>query len=106
MDRMAGCLSGVLVGIVMAAVHIVVRRATGVAALFGAVLLGAMLLLAAAAGLATVHRLYHLARGRRNRERGIPCLHCQRVAFPVEGTTARYRCWNCGSRFDGPEHFE
>jgi hypothetical protein len=55
---------------------------------------------------AIVLRVYHLARGRRSRARGIPCAHCQGVAFPVEGTTTRYRCWSCHSRFDGPEHFD
>jgi hypothetical protein len=44
-------------------------------------------------------------RGRRNRERGVPCLECHKAAFPVEGTTNHYRCWNCGCRFEGPEHF-
>jgi hypothetical protein len=43
--------------------------------------------------------------GRRNRERGVPCLQCHKTAFPVEGTTNHYRCWNCGCRFEGPEHF-
>jgi hypothetical protein len=52
-----------------------------------------------------VYRLYHLTRGRRNRDAGLPCPHCVRRAFPVEGTTARYRCSNCARRFDGPQHF-
>jgi hypothetical protein len=51
------------------------------------------------------HRTYHYLRGRRNRDRGIPCIQCKRTAFPVEGTTKRYRCWLCGCRFEGPEHF-
>ena len=44
-------------------------------------------------------------RGRRGRDRGIPCVQCHRTAFPIEGTATHYRCWNCGSRFEGPEHF-
>jgi hypothetical protein len=52
-----------------------------------------------------VHWVYHYLRGRRNRDQGIACLQCKATAFPVEGTTQRYRCWSCGSRFDGPEHF-
>ena len=54
---------------------------------------------------ALLYRGYHYLRGRRDRDAGIPCVVCKRVAFPVEGTTVRYRCWNCGCRFDGPEHF-
>jgi hypothetical protein len=49
-------------------------------------------------------RGFHLVRGRRDRDAGFPCVHCRRVAFPVEGSTTRYRCWNCGSRFEGLEH--
>jgi hypothetical protein len=48
---------------------------------------------------------YPYLRGRRNRDQGIPCVQCSRVAFPLEGSRTRYRCWNCGGRFDGPEHF-
>jgi hypothetical protein len=54
---------------------------------------------------AIVHRAFHFLRGRRDRDAGIPCVQCKRVAFPVEGTTVRYRCWFCGCRFAGPEHF-
>jgi len=43
-------------------------------------------------------------RGYRNREAGIPCVRCQKRGFPIEGATTRYRCWNCGNRFDGPGH--
>jgi hypothetical protein len=47
---------------------------------------------------------YHFLKGRRNRDAGIPCVQCQRTAFPVGKETTHYRCWNCGCRFDGPEH--
>jgi hypothetical protein len=47
---------------------------------------------------------YRRLRGGRNCDSGVPCLRCRRTAFPVEGTLTRYRCWNCGSRFDGAEH--
>jgi hypothetical protein len=50
-------------------------------------------------------RGYHLLRGRRDRDTGLPCVYCRRTAFPVEGSTRRYRCWGCGSRFEGAEHF-
>jgi hypothetical protein len=53
----------------------------------------------------TVYYVYAYLRGRRNRDQGLPCVHCQRTAFPLEGSRKRYRCWNCGLRFDGPEHF-
>jgi DNA-directed RNA polymerase subunit RPC12/RpoP len=57
-------------------------------------------------GLGVMPQAYaYLARGRRNRERGIPCSECHKTAFPVEGTTTHYRCSNCGSQFEGPEHF-
>jgi hypothetical protein len=64
-----------------------------------------VLLVLTSAIVAIVHRTYHYLRGRRNRDRGIPCIQCQRMAFPVEGTTKQYRCWICGCRFEGPEHF-
>jgi hypothetical protein len=64
-----------------------------------------LLLIVVSATIAIVHRGFHYLRGRRNQDTGIPCVQCQRVAFPVEGTTTRYRCWNCGCRFTGPEHF-
>jgi hypothetical protein len=54
---------------------------------------------------ASLYHLCQLVRGRRNRDAGIPCIHCHRLAFPMEGSATRYRCWMCGSRFDGPEHF-
>ena len=47
---------------------------------------------------------YPYLRGRRDRAQGIPCVKCGKVAFPLEGSLTRYRCWNCGCRFDGPEH--
>jgi hypothetical protein len=27
------------------------------------------------------------------------------TAFPIDGTHRFYRCWDCGSRFQGLEHF-
>lgn len=66
---------------------------------------GSVLLITVSAAIAIVHRAYHFARGRRDKSEGIPCMQCGRLAFPIEGTTTRYRCWNCGGRFDGPEHF-
>jgi hypothetical protein len=65
----------------------------------------ALLLFVVAALLAVGYRTFHYLRGRRDRDAGIPCVQCRRTAFPVEGTTVRYRCWNCGCRFQGPEHF-
>ena len=55
---------------------------------------------------ATIHRLYHYARGRRDRGAGIPCAQCGRRAFPIGGTTTRYHCVTCDARFAGPEHFD
>jgi len=66
---------------------------------------GVILLVLLSAVAAIIHRTYHYVRGRRNRDAGIPCIQCKRLAFPVEGTVNRYHCWICGSRFDGPEHF-
>jgi hypothetical protein len=64
-----------------------------------------LLLVLASFTIAVLHRAFHYLRGRRNRDRGIPCIECKRTAFPVEGTIKRYRCWGCGCRFEGPEHF-
>ena len=50
------------------------------------------------------HAQLNFLRGYRNREAGIPRVRCRKRAFPIEGATTRYRCWNCGSRFDGPGH--
>jgi hypothetical protein len=61
-----------------------------------------MTVVAVIAGLA--YRAVGYLRGQRDRDRGIPCVACQRTAFPIEGTTKRYRCI-CGCRFDGPLHF-
>jgi hypothetical protein len=47
---------------------------------------------------------YPYLRGVRNRDQGIPCVTCGKVAFPLEGSRTRYRCWSCGCRFDGPAH--
>jgi hypothetical protein len=66
---------------------------------------GTVLAITLSATVALIHRIYHLARGRRDREAGIRCIHCQRTAFPIEGTTTSYRCGICRSRFSGPEHF-
>ena len=63
-----------------------------------------VLLLTVAAVIGIVQSVYHHARGRRDRSKGIPCARCGRLAFPVEGTTDRYRCPLCGCRFDGPGH--
>jgi hypothetical protein len=63
------------------------------------------LVIAVAVIVGGILRLYHLARGRRDRSAGIPCIACKRTAFPVEGTTTRYHCVMCGNRFEGPEHF-
>jgi hypothetical protein len=64
-----------------------------------------LLIVLASATAAILHRTYHYLRGRRSRDRGYPCAHCQRTAFPVEGTVKLYRCGICGHRFEGPEHF-
>jgi hypothetical protein len=60
---------------------------------------------AASASIAVVQRVYDLAQGRRDRSGGIDCKRCGRRAFPVEGTTTRYRCCMCACRFDGPGHW-
>jgi hypothetical protein len=52
-----------------------------------------------------VYRAFHSLRGRRNRDRGIPCVECQRTAFPVAGFTTLYRSAICHCRFSGPEHW-
>jgi hypothetical protein len=51
-----------------------------------------------------VMALVNFLRGYRNRDAGIPCVRCQKRAFPLEGLTTRYRCLTCGNRFDGPGH--
>jgi hypothetical protein len=66
---------------------------------------GILLLILVSAAVAILHRTYHYLRGRRNRDRGFPCVQCQRTAFPIEGTVRQYRCASCGLRFEGPEHF-
>jgi hypothetical protein len=68
--------------------------------------LGLSVAVAGSATYATVRRMYLIVRGAKNREAGIPCVHCGRTAFPIEGTGVRYRCWNCGNRFDGPRHLD
>jgi hypothetical protein len=64
-----------------------------------------LVLIAVSTLAALVYQAFHYLRGRRDREQGLPCIRCERTAFPVGGTVTRYRCWNCGFRFDGPEHF-
>jgi hypothetical protein len=81
-----------------------VAKVPGLRVLWG-ILVVSVLLVCGSAAFAIFHRLYHFARGRRDRSGGIPCTSCARLAFPVEGTTTRYRCSICGCRFDGPEHF-
>jgi hypothetical protein len=49
-----------------------------------------------------IRRLYRSLRKWRSKDEGMPCIHCKRRAFPIEGTTW-YRCWSCGSRFEDPE---
>jgi hypothetical protein len=68
-------------------------------------LAGIALVVLVSAIVASVDRTYHYFRGRRNHDRGIPCIQCQRTAFPLEGSVTRYRCGICGCRFEGPEHF-
>ena len=65
------------------------------------VLLPCLFLLAGviSAGAAFAYRIYALTRGRRDRSDGISCVACDRRAFPVEGTTNRYRCGICKCRF-------
>ena len=64
-----------------------------------------LLLLVVCITAALLYKAFLYLRGRRNRDQGIPCIQCERRAFPIAGTAKRYRCWNCGCRFDGPEHF-
>jgi hypothetical protein len=49
--------------------------------------------------------LKYVVRGARNRDAGIPCVACQGLAFPLEGTTNHYRCGLCHHHFEGPTHF-
>jgi hypothetical protein len=51
---------------------------------------------------ARIRRFYCSLRKRWRNEKRIPCVQCNRLAFPIEGTS-RYRCWNCGCRFEDPE---
>src|SRR5262249_55872377 len=44
---------------------------------------------------ARIRRFYRSLRKWWSNENRIPCVQCNRLAFPIEGTT-RYRCWNCG----------
>jgi hypothetical protein len=46
-----------------------------------------------------IRRFFRSVRRGRSVEKGIPCVQCKRLAFPIEGT-ARYRCWSCGCRFE------
>jgi hypothetical protein len=64
----------------------------------------AILLVLGIAVLAIALKAYHLLRGRRNRDQGIPCIRCRRRAFRVAGSPKRYRCWTCAPRFDAAEH--
>jgi hypothetical protein len=85
----------------------VARNSWGLSGLQSCLLLVVLLSLGimAVLGPGLLHQAYHYLRGRRSREAGISCVQCRRTAFPLEGTTLRYRCWSCGCRFDGPEHF-
>ena len=51
---------------------------------------------------ARIRRFFRSLRRWWRKEDRIPCVQCNRLAFPIEGTT-RYRCWNCGCRFEDPE---
>jgi hypothetical protein len=66
---------------------------------------GVLLVLLATVTVAVIHRGYHYLRGRRNHDQGVPCIQCQRKAFPIGEMTNRYRCRICGCRFEGPAHF-
>jgi hypothetical protein len=70
-----------------------------------AVLFIVLIVILASATVTGLQRTYHYLRGRRNRDRGFTYIRCKSTAFPVEETTKRYRCWGCGYRFEGPEHF-
>jgi hypothetical protein len=48
-----------------------------------------------------IRRFFRSLRSWRTREQGIPCTQCNRLAFPIEGTS-RYRCSSCGCRFEDP----
>jgi hypothetical protein len=72
--------------------------------LLWALVAGCVLLITIGAAIGTVQTAYHFVRGRRDMSKGISCIKCGRLAFPVEGTTERYRCLLCGHRFDGPRH--
>jgi hypothetical protein len=71
-----------------------------------AAMIGVGIVTLGSAIVAIVQRSYAVARGGRNRESGISCESCGRTAFPIAGTGTRYRCWNCGNRFDGQRHFD
>jgi hypothetical protein len=69
-----------------------------------ALVTGCVLLITIGAAVGTFQTAYHFACGRRDMSKGISCIKCGRLAFPVEGTTERYRCPLCAHRFDGPLH--
>jgi hypothetical protein len=73
--------------------------------LFGLVVRVFILFFVACIAGGLIHHGYHWLRGRRDRDTGVPCVQCNRKAFPVEGTTKQYRCWICHCRFEGAEHF-
>jgi hypothetical protein len=64
-----------------------------------------LVIIAVSAIWAITQQVIHFICGRRNRDEGIPCPKCLRAAFPVDGTVTSYRCWNCRSWFEGPQHF-
>jgi hypothetical protein len=68
-------------------------------------LIGTVVIVTLSFAIGIAYRTYHYLRGRRNKEGGILCIQCKHTAFPVGRNTNRYRCWNCGCRFEGPEHF-
>jgi hypothetical protein len=49
-----------------------------------------LVLVLASFTIAVLHRAFHYLRGSRDRDQGIPCVHCKRTAFPVEGSVRRY----------------
>jgi hypothetical protein len=66
------------------------------------IFLGIFCVLASVVGLAGA--LVNYCRGYRDRERGVSCDRCRRLAFPLGNFTTQYRCHACGNRFSGARH--
>ena len=106
MSYRLGRASGRIAGLVLMALMTVICAVAGMAKETGwGIFIAGFACVLTVLGVGPLLGAIHYLRGRWNRDAGISCSQCQRTAFPIAGTTTRYRCWNCGCRFDGPEHF-